>query len=317
MNECKAIYIAYSVFTTINYFLFLTILFSCFTACIYLIFSIFTSNTITLRIKNHVRLQIVGWSIYWLLLLTINILYFNDKNYGQPLLIVWTILFTISGIALFYLQTRIFNLLINKKVNILLFIPILIILSFITAYLWGLMEPTISWLINPKIKDLNIACDINSRRTFSQTFVVAFFSMLYYFSKQQIVIKNTSTDNTSTNTTPTQFNDSETITAYHKNEIVLLPVHMIKKISINGNYSSITDINNVKYDQKKSLAKWEITLPPTVFLRIHRSTIINIKCIDKIEPGHNYSYKITLCNSKNTEEVSRRYAKIFRIKMNL
>lgn len=35
-----------------------------------------------MKIKKSTRLQIVGWSIYWLLLLTINILFFKKKDYG-------------------------------------------------------------------------------------------------------------------------------------------------------------------------------------------------------------------------------------------
>lgn len=268
-----------------------------------------------MKIKKHLRLQLVGWTIYWLLLLTINLLFFKKKDYGTPLLILWTILFTLSGLLVFYFLTKLYNWLIRKNIDTVLTVTFIIILSFIGAYAWGLFEPIISWIINPKINRLDISWDINSRRTFPFTFVVAFFSILYYFSKlleQSNTLKETKSIDKEENS-----NLNDTISVYLKNDIVLLPVKNIVKISINGNYSSIVDNRNIKYELKKPLIKWENDLPKNTFLRIHRSTIINKNYIEKIEPWHNYTYRIRLNNSDIPEEVSRRYAMLIRRELNL
>ena len=107
------------------------------------------------------------------------------------------------------------------------------------------------------------------------------------------------------------------IKVFLKNDIVLLSVKNIVKISINGNYSIIVDNKNIKYELKKPLVKWENDLPKNTFLRIHRSTIINKNYIEKIEPCHNYTYRIKLNNSEISEEVSRRYAMLIRKELNL
>lgn len=268
-----------------------------------------------MKIKKHVQLQIVGWSIYWLLLLAINVFFFKKIDYSTPLVITWTILFTLCGLIIFYLLTYFYNRLINRSVSIVISLVMIVAASFVGAYLWGLFEPIISWVINPDIHKLNISWDINSRGTFPFTFVVAFFSILYYFSKiveQPQVQQVAESSNQATGATL-----DDTISVYLKSNIVLLPFKNIVKISINGNYSSITDSRNIKYELKKPLVKWESDLPKGIFIRIHRSTIINKNYIEKIEPWHNYAYRIKLSISEVPEEVSRRYAMLLRKGLNL
>ena len=266
-------------------------------------------------IKKHVRLQIVAWAIYWLLLLTINILFFKKQNYNTSLLILWTILFTLCGVFLFYFLTRFYNWLLRKNIDMVYSVILIISASFIGAYTWGLFEPIISWIINPEISQLDIAWDVNSRRTFPFTFVVAFFSILFYFSKF-LEYSNTQKNNKSIDK-EVNLNLNDTISVYLKNDIVLLPVNNIVKISINGNYSSIVDSKNIKYELKKPLVKWQNDLPGNTFFRIHRSTIINKNYIEKIQPWHNYTYRIKLSNSDIPEEVSRRCAVSIKRKRNI
>ena len=266
------------------------------------------------KINVHIRFQLIGWSIYWLLLLIINTFFFKNKDYGIGLVILWTILFTFCGLLIFFVLTKFFDYLISKKTGNVYAIIFIIISSCIGAYAWGLFEPIISWIINPKIMHLNIAWDINSRGTFPLTFVVAFFSILYYFSKL-IEIAKVNTESSIIKEENTGLND--TIPVYLKNNIVMLPVQSIMKISIDGNYSRILDHKNIKYEVKKPLVKWEKELPKHTFIRIHRSTIVNKNYIEKIEPWHNYTYKIRLIHSDIPEEVSRRYAVLLKKELNL
>ncbi len=268
-----------------------------------------------MKIKLPVQLQIVGWSIYWVLLLIINVFFFKKKDYNTFLVIVWTILFTICGLLVFYLLTKCYNYILRKNTAKVYAIILIILTSFIGAYIWGLFEPIISWLINPNILHLEITWDINSRRTFPFTFVVAFFSILYYFSK----IIEQSKDQNKVESIKNEENvvSNETIAVYLKNDIVILSVKNIIKISIDGNYSRIVDNKNIKYELKKPLVKWENDLPKNTFIRIHRSTIININYIEKIEPWHNYTLRIKLQNIDEPEDVSRRYSALIKKDMNL
>ncbi len=58
----------------------------------------------------------------------------------------------------------------------------------------------------------------------------------------------------------------------------------------------------------KSMQEWENRLPEKHFVRIHRSTIININYIIRIEKWFNNSFKVYLKDVKLPEVMSRRYA---------
>lgn len=262
-----------------------------------------------------VKVVSVAWVIYWVLLVIINIFYFKSENYTKPLLLLWTILFTVCGITIFYLLSIIYSKLINARVKGVNIIVVFIVLSFVAAYIWSLFEPIISWVINPHISTLEIKWDIGSRGTFSQSFIMAFFSVCYYFSKklEELAAENSIANNAPQETSSPQ----DMVTVYIKNDILLLPVSNIKMISVNGNYSVLLDHENSKYELKKTLKKWESELPSDSFKRIHRSTIINIYFIEKIEPWHNYSYRIKLKGIEQPENVSRRYAALLKKEMKL
>jgi DNA-binding LytR/AlgR family response regulator len=55
--------------------------------------------------------------------------------------------------------------------------------------------------------------------------------------------------------------------------------------------------------------EWEERLPGKYFLRIHRSTIINIEFIEKAEKWFNYSSMIQMRGSDKSFKVSRSYFK--------
>ncbi len=267
------------------------------------------------QVSLSVKVLGIAWFIYWILLLILNLLYFKSDNYPKPLLFLWTILFTACGIIIFYGICNIYDNLIKTRAKIAKIVVVSVILSFVGAYVWSLFEPIISYIINPNISTLEIKWDIGSRGTFSQSFIVAFFSVSYYFSKniEQLTIEKSIPDITKQKMPSLQ----DTVTVYIKNDIFILPISNIKKISVSGNYSVITDHENSKFEIKKSLKKWEPELPMNYFKRIHRSTIINTNFIEKIELSHNYSYRIKLKGIDNHEDVSRRYGAALKKEMKL
>ncbi len=267
------------------------------------------------KIGLSVKIQLVAWSVYWASLLLINVLYFRRDDYPMPLVILWTILYTLSGAVIFFLLTKVYDYLVRKKTSIFKITTISILLLLIASYVWRLFEPIVSWIINPNIKILIIEWDINASGVFPVVFIMAFFGVLFVFGKnieQAKTKKNTSNENTEGNTAL-----QGTVSVYHKNEIVLLPILNIKKISVDGNYSTIIDNKNKKFELKKTLKSWETELPAGNFKRIHRSTLVNAAYIEKIELWHNYTYRIKLEGLDEPEEVSRRYAAILKKQMNL
>jgi len=58
----------------------------------------------------------------------------------------------------------------------------------------------------------------------------------------------------------------------------------------------------------KPLNEWEERLPQMHFARIHRSTIINIEFVERVEKSFNYSFEVYLRGEGEPFIMSRRYA---------
>jgi two-component system LytT family response regulator len=78
--------------------------------------------------------------------------------------------------------------------------------------------------------------------------------------------------------------------------------------SIGGNYASLNLKNGRKLISRKTLKDWEVLLPDPVYLRIHRSTIINTGLIERITHTKDGSSQVYLTGLTNAFEVSRRMA---------
>lgn len=257
---------------------------------------------------------VTGWSIYFAILLMLNVIYFRREDYSQPLVILWAFLFTLIG-SFTSLSLRIpIKIMLENRLNSSKALIFILITSFLGAFIWGLFEPLISFLINRKITHLVINLDINTRGTIPLTFIQAFFGSIFFFRNDQSNISQ-KTDCTTSYKEPIITNNK--ITVYRKNEIVLLDVMDIKKVSVAGNYSTVVDIMNNQFELKKSLINWSKLLPNEIFIRIHRNTIINKHQIDKIESIENYCYKIRLKGTRSFDVVSRRYSSIIRKEMSL
>jgi two-component system LytT family response regulator len=63
----------------------------------------------------------------------------------------------------------------------------------------------------------------------------------------------------------------------------------------------------VRKPSAKSLREWEQRLPERQFVRIHRSTIINLEYVERLEPGQQASQRVYLRGLKEPVTMSRRY----------
>ncbi len=75
-----------------------------------------------------------------------------------------------------------------------------------------------------------------------------------------------------------------------------------------GNYTSIFSIEKKKYLARKLLKEWVDLLPPNNFLRIHRSALINLIHISRIEKWHNSCFRVFLHNYDYPLAVSRQFS---------
>jgi len=94
----------------------------------------------------------------------------------------------------------------------------------------------------------------------------------------------------------------------YNNSMRLIKTKDIYCIRAEGSYTEIFT-KAKKYTIRKSLKAWEELLPKEVFLRIHRSTIVNTNYFKYSEPVYNRSYHIYLDGMKEPLILSERYVK--------
>lgn len=85
-------------------------------------------------------------------------------------------------------------------------------------------------------------------------------------------------------------------------------IRLIKCVLAEGNYSYIIDQCDKKGLVTKTLKEWEEILPEGDFVRIHRSTIVNVNSIMRIEQMKNYTNLVYIEGIEEPFEMSRRYA---------
>jgi two-component system LytT family response regulator len=99
------------------------------------------------------------------------------------------------------------------------------------------------------------------------------------------------------------------------NTFKIVRMNEIKAIKADGDYTCVVTINNSKHLILRTLKKWEQMLPSEYFLRIHRSTIINIEFVERIEKWFNNTCRVWMKDMKDEFKISQRYLKNFREKM--
>lgn len=94
-----------------------------------------------------------------------------------------------------------------------------------------------------------------------------------------------------------------------KNKPLLIKFDEIKHIVADGEYTSVYMKDGSKIFVRKLLKNWADALPENSFLRVHRSTIINLDFVTKVEKWYNRSFIIFLKDVEEPIQVSQRFAK--------
>jgi two-component system LytT family response regulator len=87
-----------------------------------------------------------------------------------------------------------------------------------------------------------------------------------------------------------------------------IQIKRIQYVLAAGPYSEIFIDDGSKWMMLRSIKEWQTRLPQAQFARIHRSTIVNLDFVDRIELLPNYSYRVLLRESKCQLAMSRRSA---------
>jgi two-component system LytT family response regulator len=96
-------------------------------------------------------------------------------------------------------------------------------------------------------------------------------------------------------------------------KLINLPVDEIEHLEASGDYTILTTKTD-QFVSSSGIGKLEEILNPETFIRVHRSTIININSLKEIEKHFNGGMVVRMNNGKNFP-VSRTYAKLIRKKV--
>ena len=95
-------------------------------------------------------------------------------------------------------------------------------------------------------------------------------------------------------------------------------IRMINQSSIqyinSDEHYAFVHVSDREYCERKSLKQFENILDPERFKRVHRSTIINLDCIQELEPLSHGDYSV-LMKDGSRHTVSRRYTKALGIQL--
>jgi len=96
-----------------------------------------------------------------------------------------------------------------------------------------------------------------------------------------------------------------------------MKVKDIKCISAEAEYSWVYTVDDEKFIVRRLMKNWEEILPENSFLRIHRSTIVNLNYVSKVEKWFNNSFVVHVKNLEQDFVISRRYASNIRNRLKL
>lgn len=104
------------------------------------------------------------------------------------------------------------------------------------------------------------------------------------------------------------YGDADQVIIHSGNKMHVCSMSSIKYLKSETPYVRFKLENGKSYIERGTLNEWELKLPIDIFIRVHRSSIVNTKFINKIERISKTSYVIHLENEEEPIVVSRRYS---------
>jgi len=199
--------------------------------------------------------------------------------------------------------------------NMPLFLLFHITLFLISCIIWtGLSYCVIRYLILPdNVLYTPYYIAILPVRIITGIFIYVIFVLAYYLllSRDELKAQKLSAEEKIIESSPVE--KLSRIIVKKNSEYHFIPVNQIRYIEANGDYVLIyADANRYLKDQ--TMKYWETHLPDDSFVRIHRSFIVNIEVIAKIELYEKEIYKVHLKNGDVLKASSAGY-KLLKQKM--
>jgi DNA-binding LytR/AlgR family response regulator len=126
------------------------------------------------------------------------------------------------------------------------------------------------------------------------------------FRKKELI--NLSKHVNEENFTENKIAEDSHIILKHNGQPRLVKVNSIICITASTDYTNVFTNDGKKIVARRLLKEWEKILPEKIFIRIHRSTIINLNAIDKIENWFNNSLSVHMKNLDEKFIISRRHS---------
>lgn len=122
-------------------------------------------------------------------------------------------------------------------------------------------------------------------------------------------------DPIATNKSARSWTEQDRVFVRERDRCWFVPIKSIRLIESEGNHSRI-HFENEKPLLHRTLGSLEEKLPSNLFLRANRAQIINLSCVESIEPWFSGSLKVKMLGGTEIE-LSRRQAQLFRERMSL
>lgn len=118
-----------------------------------------------------------------------------------------------------------------------------------------------------------------------------------------------------TQDTNNELHYDDTILVNQGEQVASIKINSIECILAENVYSQIITAGGDKYLIRKTMKEWDTILPAKYFIRIHRSTIINIDKLTRMEKGKNSSLRVYMQFFPKPLEVGRRYVSSIKSKI--
>ena len=89
----------------------------------------------------------------------------------------------------------------------------------------------------------------------------------------------------------------------------------IALVRAEGVYTEVLTTRETSEFVHKTMKEWERRLPTGEFVRIHRSTIVNLRYVDRFDESPRHHFRVFMKHADRPIEMSRRYASDLRRKM--
>ncbi|MCL2650741.1 MAG: LytTR family transcriptional regulator DNA-binding domain-containing protein [Candidatus Azobacteroides sp.] len=203
--------------------------------------------------------------------------------------------------------------------NVPLFLLFHLTLFLISCIIWiGLSYCAIQYLVLPNnVLYTPYFLTLLPVRIVAGIFIYVIFVLAYYLllSRSELQAQKLSAEEKIAASSSTPIEKLTRIIVKKNSEYHFILVNQIRYIEANGDYVTIFTESN-RYLKDQTMKYWEIHLPDDNFVRIHRSFIVNIETIAKIELYEKEIYKVHLKNGDVLKASSAGY-KLLKQKMHL